>query len=241
MGKRLIQQARGKGGPTYRAPSFKYEGRAKFNAVDKEIKKGIITDIIHCRGHSAPLIEIKFDNNERCLMIAPEGIRVGDEIFSGDGIDKAKKGYIMPLKNVPEGALIFNIESQPGDGGKFVRSSGSFAKVLTKTSKFVIVQFPSKKQKKFNPNCRVCIGNIAGGGRVEKPILKAGIKYFKMKAKNKLWPKVSGGAQNAVDHPFGNARSSRKSKARPAPRNAPPGRKVGMIAARRTGKKKRKK
>jgi len=147
----------------------------------------------------------------------------------------------MPLKNVPEGALIFNIESQPGDGGKFVRSSGSFAKVLTKTSKFVIVQFPSKKQKKFNPNCRVCIGNIAGGGRVEKPILKAGIKYFKMKAKNKLWPKVSGGAQNAVDHPFGNARSSRKSKARPAPRNAPPGRKVGMIAARRTGKKKRKK
>ena len=62
-----------------------------------------------------------------------------------------------------------------------------------------------------------------------------------MKAKNKLWPKVSGGAQNAVDHPFGTSRSSRKSKARPCPRNAPPGRKVGALYAKRTGRKKRKK
>ena len=146
----------------------------------------------------------------------------------------------MPLKDIPEGTLIFNIESQPGDGGKFVRSSGSFAKIVSKLDKYAIVQFPSKKQKRFNPNCRACIGTIAGGGRLEKPLLKAGVKYYKMRAKNKLWPKVSGGAQNAVDHPFGTSRSSRKSKARPAPRGAPPGRKVGMLASKRTGKKKRK-
>ena len=60
-----------------------------------------------------------------------------------------------------------------------------------------------------------------------------------MKAKNRLYPKVSGGSMNAVDHPFGNKRSSRKSHARVAPKNAPPGRKVGMIRARRTGRKKR--
>ena len=60
-----------------------------------------------------------------------------------------------------------------------------------------------------------------------------------MKARNKLYPIVSGSAQNAVDHPFGNKRSSRNSKARPTPKNAPPGRKVGMIGARRTGRKKK--
>ena len=240
MGKRLIQQARGKGGPTYRAPSHRYKGRAKFHGVKKELIKGIITDIIHCSGHSAPLIEIKFENNERCLMIAPEGVRIGDEITSGNNIEEAKKGNIMHLKDIPEGTMIFNIESQPGDGGKFVRSSGSFAKIVTKLDKHVIVQFPSKKQKKFNSNCRACIGSIAGGGRLEKPMLKAGFKYYKMKAKNKLWPKISGGAQNAVDHPFGTSRSSRKSKSRPVSRNAPPGRKVGALAAKRTGRKKRK-
>ena len=59
-----------------------------------------------------------------------------------------------------------------------------------------------------------------------------------MKAKNKLWPKVSGGSMNAVDHPFGNKRSSRKSKAKPTSRNAPPGRKVGMVGAKQTGRRK---
>ena len=63
--------------------------------------------------------------------------------------------------------------------------------------------------------------------------------FFKMKAKNHLYPRTASCAMNAVDHPFGNKRSSRKSKARVAPKNAPPGRKVGMIRARRTGRKKK--
>ena len=82
------------------------------------------------------------------------------------------------------------------------------------------------------------MGIIAGGGRLEKPLLRAGTKFYKMKAKNKLWPKVSGNAMNAVDHPHGNKRSQRKSKAKPVSRHAPPGRKVGAVAARRTGRKK---
>lgn len=239
MGKNLIQQARGKGGPRYRAPSHTFKGRARFNNINNNTIKGIITDIIHCRAHSAPLMEIKFENDERCLVVAPEGMKVGDEILSGQNIGEVKKGNIMPLKDIPEGTLIFNIESKPGDGGKFVRASGSFAKIVTKLENEVIIQFPSKKQKKINSSCRACIGMIAGGGRLEKPLLNAGRQYFKMKAKNKLWPKVSGAAQNAVDHPFGCSRSSRKSKARPAPRGAPPGRKVGMLAARRAGRKKK--
>ena len=114
-----------------------------------------------------------------------------------------------------------------------------FARVVARTPSRVIVQLPSKKQKSFNPECRASIGIVAGGGRTEKPLLKAGTRYYKMKAKNKLWPKVSGASMNAVDHPFGCTRSLRKSKSRPISKNAPPGRKVGMVGARRTGRRKK--
>lgn len=236
MGKNIIAQARGKGGPTYRAPSFRYKGRVKVSDF-VETTQGVVQDIIKCSGHSAPLIKVKYSNGSVDLLPAAENVMVGSDIIIGT--DKVSSGNVLRLKDVPEGTLIFNIESKPGDGGKFVRSSGTFAKVLIKTKDQVVVILPSKKQKKFNENCRASIGVIAGGGRLEKPILKAGIKFYKMKAKNKLWPSVSAGSMNAVDHPYGNKRSSRKSKAMPVSRNAPPGRKVGMVAARRTGRKKK--
>lgn len=233
MGKNLIQQARGKGGPTYRAPSFKYKGTAKFN---KSSAEGEIIDIVTCRGHSAPLFKIRYKDNDTGYVIACEGKKVGDKI-SFEKNDEKNLSY-LELKEIPEGVYIYNIEAVPNDGGKFVRAGGTFAKLVSKSQTKIIVQLPSKKQKVFNPNCRAAIGVVAGGGRVEKPILKAGNMFYKMKAKNKLWPIVSGGSQNAVDHPFGNKRSSRKSKATPVSKNAPPGRKVGMIGAKRTGRKK---
>jgi large subunit ribosomal protein L2 len=145
----------------------------------------------------------------------------------------------MQLNEIPDGTAIYNIEGIPGDGGKFVRASGTSARVMGKYKNNVVVLLPSKKRKEFHPACRATIGIVAGGGRTEKPLLKAGVAFHKMKAKNKKYPIMAGSAQNAVDHPFGNKRTSRKSKARPVGRNAPPGRKVGMIAARRTGRKKK--
>jgi large subunit ribosomal protein L2 len=238
MGKRLIQQARGKGGPTYRAPSFRYKGEAKHSRIQPEILEGEVIELVHCPGHTAPLAHVRYANGENCLMIAPEGLRVGQKVQAGPQAE-VTAGNISQLMDIPEGTMVYNIESIPGDGGKFVRSSGTFAKVVGRFKTNVIVQLPSKKRKSFNPKCRASIGVVAGGGRPEKPLLRAGTKYFKMKAKNKLWPKVSGTAMNAVDHPFGNARSQRKSKAKPVGRNAPPGRKVGMIAPRKTGRRKR--
>lgn len=233
MGKNLIQQARGKGGPTYRAPSFRYKGEAK---VPNRETIGEVTDIVKCQGHSAPLIQVTYEDNTVGLMIAAENVRIGDKITVGNTAELAPQNT-MPLSQIPEGTLIFNIESQPGDGGKFARAGGVAAKVFSKTANKIIVILPSKKQKSFHPNCKATIGIVAGGGRLEKPILRAGTMFHKMKAKNKLWPIMSGSAQNAVDHPFGNKRTSRKSKAKPAPHNAPPGRNVGMIRPRRTGRK----
>lgn len=238
MGKRLIQQARGKGGPTYRAPSFKYKGKSKHNRLVPEQLEGEVVDLVNCRGHSAPLVQIKYSNGETCLAIAAEGTKVGQKILSGSEA-AVDTGNTVQLINIPEGTMVYNIEAMPGDGGRFVRASGTFAKVIGRFNDKVTVQLPSKKKKSFSPNCRASIGVVAGGGRPEKPFLKAGVKFYKMKARNKLWPKVRGAAQNAVDHPFGNKRSMRKSKAKPVGRNAPPGRKVGMIAPRQTGRKKR--
>ena len=231
MGKNLIQQRRGRGTTRFRAPDFRYKGEIKM------LRKAsyVVKNLVRCPGHSAPLIEAEYDDRSTSLLIAPEGISIGDRIDLTSM--EIKPGNIIALKDIPEGTNVFCIEAKPGDGGKFVRGSGSFAKVVGKSPSAISVLLPSKKQKAFHPNCRAMIGIAAGGGRVDKPLLKAGKKHHIAKSKNKYYPVVSGSAMNAVAHPFGNKRTSRKSKARPAPRNASPGRKVGMIRPRRSGKK----
>ena len=96
---------------------------------------------------------------------------------------------------------------------------------------------PSKKEKKLHPNCRAVIGVIAGSGRLDKPIVKAGKQYYIKKAKSKLWPRTSAVKMNAIDHPFGSGRG-KNPKPKIAKRNSPPGAKVGLIRPRRTGKRK---
>lgn len=238
MGKNLIQQARGKGSPTYRSPSFRFKGSTEFPRVAPEGKtvEGTIIDLISCQGHTAPLMKIKYDDNQECLIGACEGIKVGDKIYAGPEAPIAP-GSIMPLKNIPEGTLIYNIEIKPGDGGRICRTSGTFGRLLARLSDKVIVQLPSKKEKELIPECRATIGKIAGGGRLDKPFYKAGRLYHKMRATNKRYPRIGGTSQNAVDHPFGGKRSSHKGKPTIAPKHAPPGRKVGKIRPRRTGMK----
>ena len=233
MGKRLIQQRRGRGTATYRAPSFRYKGAVKHYPLETS---GVVVDLIHCAGHSAPLMQVNYLSGENCLSVAPEGIKVGDTITIG-GDAEIKRGNVLKLANIPEGTLVHNLEIRPGDGGKLVRSGGSFAKVVAKTESMIKVKLPSNKEKAFLPTCRAAIGIAAGAGRLEKPFMKAGTKFFKMRARNKLYPKVCGISMNAVDHPFGGCHSTHKGRPTLSPRSAPPGRKVGKIAPRRTGRK----
>ncbi|MBI4147789.1 50S ribosomal protein L2 [Candidatus Woesearchaeota archaeon] len=235
MGKSLIQQARGKGGPSYVARSFRYKSSAKHPAT---ARNGTITDFVKCPGHSAPLAEVTYEDGTIAFLIAPEGVRVGDPINATPQADPRVSGSILALANIPEGTNIYNIESQPGDGGKFCRTSGNAARLISKTDQYAIVVLPSRRERQFLLSCRASIGTIAGGGRKEKPFLKAGTRHHAKRMKNKRYPMISGAAQNAVDHPFGNKRTSRKAKQRPAPRFAPAGRKVGKLHPTRTGRKK---
>ncbi|MFT4325895.1 MAG: 50S ribosomal protein L2 [Candidatus Woesearchaeota archaeon] len=233
MGKNIITQRRGRGTTSFRAPSFKFKGTAK--VPNKDDLTGVVVDILKCPAHTAPLMRIEYASGDLGLSIAPEGIAVGDLVEVGT--TEVKQGYVVRLKDLPEGTLVHNVELVPGDGGKLIRSSGTFGRVSVRTPKGITIILPSKKTKVFNENCRATIGVVAGGNRVDKPMLKAGNMHYKQKARNHLYPVVSGSAMNAVSHPFGNKRTSRKSKNRPIPRNAPPGRKVGNVAARRTGQR----
>lgn len=238
MGKNLIQQARGRGGPRYRAPSFRYEGEAKYRTVSQETLTATIVDFVKCQGHLAPLVKLRYTDGTECLMQAAEGLKVGDSVTMGSQGDATQPGNTFLLKDIPEGTSVFNIESQPGDGGKFCRTTGTFARIVGRVVDGIAVVLPSRTQRIFNENCRATIGVVAGAGRTEKPFLKAGNMHFHMKARNKRYPSIRAAAQNAVDHPYGNKRTSRKAKNKPVGKDAPPGRKVGTLWSRRTGRKK---
>ena len=234
MGKRIIVQARGKRSHTYRVKRKAF--RFKLQYPKKLDGEGTIVRLFNSAGHSAPLAKVKKKTNKGGFYIpAFKGMIEGQKInFEGTNI---KEGNIMKLKDIPVKTKIYNIESRPGDGGVFIKSAGNSATVNRIVDKDVFVLMPSKKEKKFNQNCRATIGIIAGAGRLDKPIVKAGKKYHIKKSKSKLWPRTSAVKMNVVDHPFGSGRA-KNVKSKIAKRNAPPGRKVGLLRPRRTGKRK---
>ncbi|MCA9458915.1 MAG: 50S ribosomal protein L2 [Nanoarchaeota archaeon] len=243
MGKRIIQQRRGRGTSTYRAHSFRFAGKASYNVYEKDSEtSGEVTDIIHSKGHSAPLMKVKYENGKEALIPAFDGVFIGKKITINQKenleSDSVEIGNAYLLKNIPEGTEIYNIELKPGDSGKIVKAGGSFARVISHLKGFTKIVLPSKKEKLVNSNCRAFIGQIGGAGRTEKPFMKAGTKFFEKKKKNKLYPVVSGVAMSAFDHPHGSTRSLRKGRPTIAPHNAPPGRKVGMLRPKHTGRNK---
>jgi len=231
MGKRIIQQRRGRGTPTYRVrkKAFKY----KIGYPRRLEGEGTVTRLFNSVAHSSPLAKIKYSKGFFYIP-AFKGMIEGQEIKFGKDI---KEGNILELKEIPVKTRIYNIESRPRDGGVFIRSGGSSAEVNRIVGENVFVLMPSKKEKKFNPRCRATIGKIAGAGRLDKPIIKAGKQHYIKKTKNRLWPRTSAVKMNVIDHPFGSGRGKRV-KSKIAKRNAPPGKKVGLLRPKRTGKRK---
>lgn len=236
MGKRILVQRRGRGGSQFRASTHKSRGPVKYPQLTAEdYKKAIrqltVLNLMHDPGRGAPVMEVRDQDGKKHLLLAPEGIRVGQKIFQGPS-SPIKLGTIKPLKNIPDGTYVHNVELRPGDGGAMVRASGAFATIVSHSRKKVICQMPSGVLKPFNPRSRATIGVVAGGGRPEKPFLKAGAKHHHLRAKGHKYPRVRGNAMNAVSHPHGGGSGTRT-----VSRNAPPGAKVGLIAARQSGRK----
>jgi large subunit ribosomal protein L2 len=242
MGKRILVQRKGRGNLWARSPGHRHVGKVKYRALkDKEKKLTFkVIELIHSPGRGAPVARIKYEDGVSDLWLPPEGIYEGEEFTqskTGYGVD-VEVGNILPLKKVPLGTLVFNIEGTPQDGGKFARASGVAAIVRNKLKDKVELLFRSKKTRWFNDTCLCTIGVVAGGGRPDKPLLKAGNSFYLYRSKAKKWPVVRGVTMNATSHPYGGGAKQSAHKSTTTSRNAPPGRKVGQIAARRTGHRK---
>ncbi|MEM2383567.1 MAG: 50S ribosomal protein L2 [Desulfurococcaceae archaeon] len=238
MGKRLLVQRAGRGTSVFKSPSHLRIGTAKYPQLDPAISlKGRVIELIHDPGRWVPLAKIVLENGVEFLAPAVEGMYVGQIVQLGPQAS-ISNGNILPVGSIPEGTQVANVELRPGDGGRLVRSSGAYALVVGRAGGKTIIRLPSGRAKEVLNSCRAMIGVIAGGGRIEKPLLKAGASYYKWRVKARKWPRVRGVAMNAVSHPHGGGGHQSVSFPSTVSRNAPPGAKVGHIAARRAGRRK---
>ncbi|XP_063386878.1 large ribosomal subunit protein uL2-like, partial [Cydia fagiglandana] len=202
----------------------------------------VIKDIIHDPGRGAPLAVVHFRDpyklkTRKELLIAPEGLYTGQFVFCGMKAT-LQVGNVMPIGAMPAGTVVCNLEDPVGDRGRLVRGSGNFATVIAHNSDTMRtrVKLPSGAKKVLPSNNRGMVGIVAGGGRIKKPLIKAGRAYNKYKVKRNCWPHVRGVAMNPVEHPHGGGNHQHIGKASTVNRGACAGRKVGLIAARRTGR-----
>ncbi len=229
MGKRIVTRRRGKGTSVYRSPSHRHLAPAELPKLRSG--RGRVLDLMHDPGHSAPMARLLWDDGRVRYMLAPEGLKVGQEVLMGSDAPLSN-GNILPLREIPEGTPIYHIEGLPMDGGKFVRAGGASATIVSR-AKDVTVQLPSGSFKNLNGECRAIIGILAGGGRTEQPWGKAGRRVRSLRSKARIYPKVSGVAMSPVNHPHGGGSHQHVGKPSTVGRNTPPGRKVGRLSPKR--------
>ncbi len=237
MGKKLRQQRRGKGSIAYRKLPHTFDVNVSYGNVVNADKYGEVVGLFNHTGHNAPIMEILYDDFSKATMLAPEGIKIGDKVHVG-ATPVYSIGSVLKLKDVPEGVAIYNVEKIPGDGGRFVKSAGAAAYISAHIGGNVSVTLPSKDTINLNEGCMAQLGVVAGGGITEQPLVKAGKSFYMFKPRNTIWPRNRGVHMNAVDHPFG-GKQHHKGRSSMTSRNAPPGRKIGNIAASRVGRRKR--
>jgi len=245
MGRVIRGQRKGAGG-IFKSHTFHRKGAAKLRKLDYSERKGylrgVVKEIIHDPGRGAPLAKVQFNNvyhlrKETETFIAVEGLYTGQYVYCGKKAQLAI-GNVLPVGTLPEGTIISNIEEKPGDRGALARASGNYSTIIghSENGELTRLKLPSGSKKVVSSRARATVGIVAGGGRIDKPLLKAGRAYHKYKAKRNEWPRVRGVAMNPVDHPHGGGNHQHIGHASTVRRDAPAGQKVGLIAARRTGR-----
>lgn len=166
----------------------------------KRLKDGIpakVEAIEYDPNRSARIALVIYKDGERSYIIAPLKLKVGDIVMSGEKAD-IKVGNALPLKNIPVGTIIHNIELKEGKGAELARSAGGYAQLLAKEGKYANIKLPSSEVRLVGLNCRACIGQI---GNTTHGIIRLG------KAGRNRWlgirPSVRGTAMNPIDHPHG--------------------------------------
>ena len=164
---------------------------------DKMGVNATVATIEYDPNRSARIALLRYADGEKRYILAPVGISVGDTLLAGDGAD-IKPGNALPLSKIPVGTLVHNIELHPGRGGQFCRSAGTYAQLVAKEGKYVLLRMPSGEVRKVLAAGMASVGQV---GNIQHENITLG------KAGRNRWlgrrPKVRGVAMNPVDHPLG--------------------------------------
>mgnify|MGYP005786494263 CR=1 FL=1 len=189
--------------------------RQKYRIIDfkRNSKDDMVATVIGIEydpNRSANIALIEYEDGERAYILAPLGLTDGDKVVSGLKAD-IKPGNCMPIENIPVGTLIHNIELNPGQGGKMVRSAGQSAQLMAKEGKYAHVRLPSGEMRLVMTRCRATIGTVGNTDHENVKIGKAGRKRHMG-----IRPTVRGSVMNPVDHPHGGG-EGRAPVGRPGP------------------------
>jgi large subunit ribosomal protein L2 len=227
MGKRIISRRRGAGTGPYRSPSHRHHG-AIYHPSPSISGEAKVVDVRQAPGRSAPVAIVRTPEGVRLRLLAPAGIATGDSISLHTG--PLNRGSILSLATIPDGTLVSNLEVNPFDGGRLVRAAGTSALVVAHTAREVTIQLPSGRFKTFLPTCRAQVGTVGGGGRLERPIIKAGKKVNAYRTLSKPAFKVRGVAMNPVNHPHGGGAHQHVGRPSTVSSGTWPGAKVGRFS-----------
>ena len=172
----------------YRMIDFK---RNKFNVVGEVLRNE------YDPNRTSFISLIKYSDGELRYILSPKNIKVGDKLECGDDVE-IKNGNCLPLKNIPVGTNVHNIEIKPGAGGQLVRSAGTYAQIISKEETFVQIKLVSGEIRKINKNSLATIGEVSNPDQKNINLGKAGRKRHLG-----FRPKVRGVVMNPVDHPHG--------------------------------------
>ncbi len=164
---------------------------------DKWGVPGKVASIEYDPNRSARIALIFYRDGDKRYILAPLGIKVGDSVESGPNAE-IKPGNALPLRNIPNGTMIHNIELMAGRGGQLVRSAGTSAQLMAKEERYSLVRLPSGEMRRVPSDCLATIGQL---GNVENNIVKLG-KAGRTRHRGRR-PEVRGAAMNPRDHPHG--------------------------------------
>jgi large subunit ribosomal protein L2 len=200
----IKKQKRGSGRNNRGSITVRHKGgghKHHYRVIDfkrnKDNVRGIVKTIEYDPNRSANISLIQYEDGVKSYILAPKGLKVGDEVMSGADAD-VKVGNALPLNNIPVGTTIHNIELKPGAGGQLVRSAGSGAQILGKEDRYVLVRLSSGENRLILGTCRATVGSVGNEQHELVNIGKAGRNRWKGKR-----PTVRGSVMNPNDHPHG--------------------------------------
>ncbi len=164
---------------------------------DKTGVPGRVAAIEYDPGRSARIALVFYRDGEKRYIIAPVGLKVGDNVQAGPDAE-VRVGNALPLQNMPNGTVIHNIELTPGRGGQIVRSAGASAQLMAKEGEYTLLRLPSGEMRRVLSHCIATVGQV---GNVENSLIKLG-KAGRVRHRRRR-PQVRGVVMNPVDHPHG--------------------------------------